>query len=171
MHRNRVLRSGFTLIEILCVVVILGIASALIIPQIGSRDDIKASSAARMLVSDVLYAQNLAISRQQKHYLQFVGQQYTVMAGDPLTAITHPITKNTYAVGFGAGTPGLEGVRIDAVSFGGTTMLGFDDLGVPFGYDGITETPLAAAGTITIRSGSHTLTISIEPFTGETSVQ
>src|SRR5215475_9916349 len=56
------LRRGFTLVEILAVVVILGIASAIIIPQIGSRDDMKAAAAARVLIADLIYAQNLAIS-------------------------------------------------------------------------------------------------------------
>ncbi|HWP41142.1 MAG TPA: prepilin-type N-terminal cleavage/methylation domain-containing protein, partial [Tepidisphaeraceae bacterium] len=90
-------RGGFTLVEILAVVVILGIASAIIIPQIGTRDDLVASAAARVVMADLIYAQNRAIAMQKKHFVQFVGQQYTLMtrASDtsPLTAITHPVNK------------------------------------------------------------------------------
>ena len=165
---------GFTLVEILCVIVILGIASAIIIPQIGSRDDLKAAAAARLLISDLMYAQNLAISNQRSHYVQFVGQQYTLMSGSPLAAITHPIDKDPYTMNFAANRAGLEGVNLVSIDLGGgpvaNGVLGFDELGTPFSYDGVTATPLTAAAQILVRSGTITLTISVEPFTGDTSV-
>ena len=37
-------KGAFTLVEILTVVVILGIASAIIVPQISTRDDLKAAA-------------------------------------------------------------------------------------------------------------------------------
>lgn len=166
---------GFTLVEILCVVVILGIAAGIIIPQLGTRDDLKAAAAARLLISDVMYAQNLAISKQRKHYIQFVDQQYTLLSrdddADPLVAITHPVNKNSYAVTIGSATPGLDGVTIDSIEFGGATIIGFDDLGSPFTYDGTDVTPLTSAARITIKCGAVSLVISIEPFTGEASVE
>ena len=55
-------RRGFTLVEILCVVVILGIASAIIIPQLGTHDDMKVAAAARTVMADLIYAQNTAIA-------------------------------------------------------------------------------------------------------------
>jgi prepilin-type N-terminal cleavage/methylation domain-containing protein len=172
--RSRPGAPGFTLVEILCVVVILGIAAGIIIPQLGSRSDLKAAAAARTLVSDIMYAQNLAISTQRKHYIQFVGQQYTLMADNAgaLQAITHPVTKNTYSMTLGSSTPGLEGVTIDALDFGtGITIIGFDDLGAPFAYDGVSTTNFTAPATVTIKCGQISLLISIEPFTGEASVQ
>jgi prepilin-type N-terminal cleavage/methylation domain-containing protein len=165
---------GFTLVEILCVIVILGIASALIIPQIGTRDDLKTASAARLVIADLMYAQNLAISKQRKHYIQFTGQQYALLTRttdtDPLSNVTHPVTKENYAVTFND-RAGMEGVRIDSVNLGGPTILGFDDLGCPFAYDGTTFTPLAAAGAIVMKCGDFTLTVTVEPFTGDMSVE
>ena len=167
-------RRGFTLVEILCVIVILGIASALIIPQIGTRDDLKTAAAARMMIADLMYAQNMAISKQRKHYVQFTGQQYALLSRttdtDPLAAVMHPVTKENYAVTFND-RPGMEGTRIDSVNFGGPTILGFDDLGCPFAYDGTTVTPLAAAGEIVFKCGDFTLTVKVEPFTGDMSVE
>src|SRR3954469_25309398 len=65
------IRRGFTLIEILSVVVILGIASAIIIPHMGTRDDLKNTAAARIVVSDLIYAQNLAISTGTPVWVRF----------------------------------------------------------------------------------------------------
>ena len=112
-RRSRPNRGAFTLVEILCVIVILGIASALIIPQIGTRDDLKAAAAARLIISDLMYAQNLAISKQRKHYVQFTGQQYTLLSRDadtdPLVAIIHPVDKGNYVTAFGTNRAGARG--------------------------------------------------------------
>lgn len=177
LRRNSHGATGFTLVEILMVVVILGIAAGIIIPQLGTRDDLKAAAAARLFVSDLMYAQNMAISTQRKHYIQFVGNQYTLLSrtddSDPLSTIMHPVNKDPYSVTIGSATRGLEGVRIDSIDFGdpSITIIGFDDLGSPFTYDGVTTTPFAAAGKITVKCGTISLLISIEPFTGEASVQ
>src|SRR6476661_4283988 len=64
-------RRGFTLVEILAVLVIIGIASAIVIPQLATRDDLRAAAAARILVADLIYAQNMAISQQRPIYVRF----------------------------------------------------------------------------------------------------
>jgi prepilin-type N-terminal cleavage/methylation domain-containing protein len=177
--------SGFTLIEILVVVVILGIASAIVIPQIGSRDDLNVSSAARTLMADLIYAQNLAIAKQKAYYVRFYGQSYSVCDANTLVAIDHPLqptlNNGKYIVTFGdqasptpsGVTPGLERVSLHEPSFLGQTVLGFDELGQPFAFDPstTTSTTMTAAGTIQLQSGDQTMTISVQPFTGETTVQ
>src|SRR5688500_3499715 len=84
MARGSKRRGGFTLAEILAVVVILGIASAIIIPQIGTRDDMRVKAAARTLVADLIYAQNLAISTGQVVYIRFD------VAGNSYSLLTNP---------------------------------------------------------------------------------
>lgn len=168
--------SGFTLVEILMVVVILGIASAVIVPQLGSRDDLRAAAAARLVMSDLTYAQNRAIAQQKKHYVRFFGQQYSVCDSAALTAIDHPLkpaqSNGKYTITFGAGgTNGLEQSGLGTIDFASQTIIGFNDLGEPFAFDGVTETPLTVSGTIIVQSGGNSLTIQIEPFTGEASVQ
>src|SRR5690242_16864757 len=69
--RSKGRAAGFTLVEILVVVVILGIAAAVIVPNMGTRSDLKAAAAARMIMADLIYAQNRAISTQTKHYVTF----------------------------------------------------------------------------------------------------
>src|SRR3954464_12495919 len=62
---------AFTLVEILVVVIILGIAGAIIVPSLGSRDDLKAAAAARVIMADLIYTQNLAITSQGNRYMAF----------------------------------------------------------------------------------------------------
>jgi prepilin-type N-terminal cleavage/methylation domain-containing protein len=167
-------RFGFTLVEILIVIVILGIVSAVIVPQIGNRDDLRGAAAARIVMSDLIYAQNLGISRQQTHYVRFGANTYsiyTVPTGG--TPITHPVNKSPYTVNFGStGSNGLTSTVVTSRSFDGQATLAFDELGTPYSYNSTTTafTPLANDGTIVLTTGSYALTISVEPFTGEISV-
>lgn len=168
--------SAFTLIEILCVVMILGICSAVIIPQISSRDDLRVAAAARVVMSDLMYVQNRAIATQKKHFVVFSGQTYTVQsrASDvsPLTTITHPITKGNYVSEFGTSASSANGMNLCTLGTSSVDILGFDELGAPFSYNAGTgaSTSLSASATIPVTAGAKTLTISIEPFTGEASV-
>src|SRR4051812_3839955 len=97
-------RHGFTLIEILSVVVILGIISAVVLPQMSSRDDQRAATAARVVMSDLLYAQNCAVAKQKVHYVKFntSGQNYSVLDALLPTAnvIKNPVTASTFVVQF-----------------------------------------------------------------------
>src|SRR5687767_3290316 len=81
-HLARNFRRGFTLVEILMVVLIIGIASAIIIPQMGTRDDMRATAAARTLISDLVYAQSLAISSGSYVYVKFdtANNRYTLLS-------------------------------------------------------------------------------------------
>ena len=95
------LRSAFTLIEILIVVVILGIAAAVIVPQLGTRDDLRAAAAARTLMADLIYAQNRAVALQKTHYVIFntsSGKYDVTDAVAPNHLISQPLTGTPYTV-------------------------------------------------------------------------
>lgn len=154
------------------VVVILGIVASIIVPQLGSRDDLKVAAAARMMIADLSFAQNRAITTQKKQYVMFVAQEYSLLSRDsdatPLVAISHPVNPGNYVSTLNTGP--LSGVTITEVDFGGATILAFDELGSPLAYSGSSTTTLTSPGTIKIESGGQRLTISIEPYTGEMSV-
>jgi prepilin-type N-terminal cleavage/methylation domain-containing protein len=168
-------KRAFTLIEILTVVTILAITSAIIIPQMGSRNDMKAAAGARVIMSDLIWAQNRAISNQQKVYVIFSGQSYTIWYRDSagvLQKCTNPITQTTYTETFGQKNTPLADVSISGTpDFNGQFSLCFDEVGTPYGYDGTTETQMTSAGTVKIAAGDQQLTVSIEGYTGEASVQ
>lgn len=168
-RRSSNIRSAFTLIEILMVLVILGIASAMIVPQIGTRDDLKAAAAARIVMADLIYAQNRSIATQEMHCVAFDldDEKYGVVtAASPTAFITHPVSKDPFEVEF-ATTSGLEDITIDTADFDDATSIGFDELGTPYAVTSGGIVALAASGSIVVTSGEYSITIAIEPFTGE----
>jgi len=177
--RERQRKPAFTLVEILVVVVILGITAAIVVPQIGTQSDLKAAAAAREVMADLIYAQNRSIATQTKHYVVFDttagSQKYTIKMGSGMVDIPHPITKDTsYVVKLGQKNTPLADISLGAVSFETFTTIAFDELGVPYSYDPATTntTALSTSGgsTIQIKCGAYTLTVSIEPYTGEIKV-
>ena len=183
--RHRTLRrsSGFTLAEILAVVVILGIASAIIIPQIGTRDDMRATAAARTLIADLVYAQSLAISNGSYVYVKFepANNRYTLLStaapsgGD--VSLTHPITQTAYRQQFGSTAKGWETVSITSAVFNGIDAnynneftVAFDEIGSPwvYCYDLNAKNELNS-GSIVLTCGQFSQTITVAPATGEIS--
>ena len=173
-------RSAFTLVEVMTVMVILGVAAACIVPQIGTRDDLNAA-AARAVTADLLYAHNRAISTQKMHFVEFSGNGYTILARDsdtsPLYTITNPTTENSYIVTFGSSSPTFPDVNIASVSFDNSPSMTiqFDSLGAPWVYNlqRGTSTPLVNNGLITLATPSAglTATVLIDPATGEATAQ
>ena len=175
-HTCRSVRQGFTLIEILVVVLIIGIAAAIVVPQLGTRNDMKVASAARVIMADLIYAQNLSITQQNYHYLavEVANQRYSVRNA-ALNEVTHPVNKTNYRVRFGAGgTNGFNELTLISANFTGQSgsiynTIGFDELGSPLVHTGATTEPMTA-GAIIIQAGNHRMRIDIEPFTGQINV-
>ena len=169
---------GFTLVEILVVVIILGIAGAIIVPNLGSRDDLKAAAAARVIMADLIYAQNLAITSQGNRYMAFNVplQNYSVTdaAGG---VITHPVKQIPYTQKFGGTSqndlPDLKLVSTTFIGVSGIpqTTIGFDELGTPLTCNPLGVSETMSTGSILIQAGKgYKLKVDIEPFTGQISV-
>jgi prepilin-type N-terminal cleavage/methylation domain-containing protein len=168
---------GFTLVEILVVVIILGIAGAIIVPSLGSRDDLKCAAAARVIMADLIYTQNLAITSQGNRYVGFdvPGQRYSVQdsAGG---VIQHPVNHVNYVQNFnGTSNMSLPTVRLISTNFVGVsgvvqTKIGFDELGTPLTCNPLGVSEPLSSGTMTIQAGAYKLKVDIEPYTGQISV-
>ena len=170
-------RRAFTLVEILVVVVIIGIAAAVVVPQLGTQSDLRAAAAARLIMADLIYAQNRAIATQTKHYVVFdtTNQKYRIRMGSTLVDIPQPIPKESfYEVVLGQKGTALSEISLGTVNIEGFTTIAFDELGVPYSYNASTSatTALSTSGgsTIPVKCGTFTLTISVEPYTGEIKV-
>ncbi|HEY2587185.1 MAG TPA: GspH/FimT family pseudopilin [Tepidisphaeraceae bacterium] len=163
-------RGGFTLIEILTVVVVIGIASAVILPQMSSRDDQRVASASRELMADLLYAQNRAIAYQTRHYVQFNTQtnSWQVMtdaSSAPGAIITHPVNGTPYVIKVGTGT--MAKVTLNSVSFDGNTTISFDPLGMPFSWSASGGNVPLASGAVVFKAGTYQMTVNVAPYSGE----
>ena len=133
------------------------------------------AAGARVIMSDLIWAQNRAISTQQKVYVIFSSQSYTIWYKDStgvLQKCTNPLTQGTYTQTFGQKNSPLADVTIYGTpSFNGQSSLCYDEVGTPYGYDGVAETQMTSAGTVQVAAGEQRLTVSIEGYTGEASVQ
>jgi len=164
--------SGFTLIEMMIVIVILGIAAAVAVPMMSSAASMQIRSAANMIAADLEYAKSMAISRGQVYWVVFdtANESYTIQDVND-TTIAHPIKKGTnYSVDF------ANDGRLDRVDISSVTLspaghrIGFDYLGSPYSRASGTTVNNLNAGTITLQAGSMTKTITVEPVTGFISV-
>jgi prepilin-type N-terminal cleavage/methylation domain-containing protein len=184
-------RGGFTLVEVLITIVLLGLATALVIPSMSQTGVLRVQSAVRQTVSDIMFAQTDAMAYQQPRAIWFnrtwtgsdspwtfdVGNGYTVAEVRDGTldlavhALVNPETNgDPYAVTFVGRDYG--GARIDSADFDGDEVLIFDELGGPVA-DLSGETP-SAGGAIEIVGGENDewqYRISVAPMTGRVTVE
>jgi len=158
---------GFTLAEILLVVLIIAIAAMIAVPMMGSMDSVQIRSAANMIAADLEYAKSMAISRQEDYSVVFPANSYYEVH-DQNGIIKHPVKKGfDYKVDF-SGDSRLDKVVIESADFDSSNTITFDYLGSPYSGSG-TSNPLNS-GTISIRAGDFTMTVSVEPVTGFISI-
>jgi prepilin-type N-terminal cleavage/methylation domain-containing protein len=177
LRAQRIRASAFTLVEILVVVIILGIAGAIIVPNLGTRDDLKAAAAARVIMADLIYTQNLAITNQGNRYMAFdvPGKKYSVTdsAGG---IISHPVEHVPYIQYFSANSGrNIPTVTLLSTNFVGVSgqvqkTIGFDELGTPLTYSSLGVAETLTTGSITVQAGAFKLKVDIEPYTGQISV-
>lgn len=150
---------GFTLIEVLVVVVILGIAAGIVVPQVMNTGSLTIQGAARHVIGDLLVAQNEAIARAERRSVVFdaANESYRV-ADETNTTITADWMDKPYVVSF-LDDDRFSGVVIEAVNFGGDAFVSFDEMGAP-----------SSGGTIDLAHENHRYRVTVAPFTGRVTV-
>lgn len=158
---------GFTIVELVVVMVIIAIAAMIAIPMISSAGSVQIRAAANMIASDLEYAKSMAISRQQNYSVAFDTTNDSYEMRDAGGAVIgHPVKKGfDYVMDF-RNDSRLDKVDIDTASFGSTSEVIFDYLGSP--YDGDSN-PLNS-GVVTLQASGVVMTVSVEPITGYISI-
>lgn len=149
---------GFSLIELIVVIIILAIVAAVVVPNVVRSADMQVTSAARMLATDLQYAQDYAITTQTPVTVTFnvSGDSYTL--SNTSGTLNHPITKTAYRVDFSSQS-GFEQVELVSADFDGAGTVVFDEIGAPDN-----------AGSVVIQAGDYSYRVSIAAATGKVSV-
>ena len=180
--RRRVTRA-YTLIELMIVLVVLGIAGALLVPHLAYKDSLSTQAVVRMMISDLNFAQSDALANQEFRRVHFYGDGsgYCIFRvteatfGDPFdegTAdyIDDPLgvvgESGAYIVDFTTKNR-FEDVSISLINIdGGNSHITYDALGGTV----ITGNAPGTGGQIQIQADDMIYEIAIAPFTGKMTV-
>ena len=155
-------RRGFTLVEVIIVVVILSIAAMMAIPMMSSAGSVQIRSAADAIAADLEYAKSMAISRQRKYSVVFDidNESYWIQDDTSPDPIKHPVKRGfRYTIDF-RNDSRLNKVDLVTADFDIPNRIYFDYLG----------SPLLNGGTITLQADGSTVIITVEPVTGFISI-
>jgi MSHA pilin protein MshC len=152
-------QSGFTLIELVMIIVILAIIAAVAIPRMGDVTSMKAAATAEKIKSDIRYAQELAMTRNRSYRVYF---NSAPAPGSGYAVVNDANNNGTWGeAGEFAQDPTGSGnlsVTLNAGDYAGVTAsssvnpIEFNSLGRPTG----------GATTITVSPGGYTITVAAE---------
>lgn len=157
---------GYTLIEVLIVVVVLGIAAAVSAPAFKQTGVLQVQSALRTVVSDITELQSDALAMQQGRAIVFdVAKGSYTMCRVPGTSVDPTIDGIDTRI-IGGATYG--NAIIKNVNFNNSQTLIFDELGAPVASAG-SNTP-AADGSLEVIGSGQTYKITVQGYTGRVTV-
>jgi MSHA pilin protein MshC len=154
-------QGGFSFVELVMVMVLVGILAAVAAPRLGNLSTYSLTGAAQELLSAVRYAQQQSMSHSGANPFQIVidGSGFTVSQSG--TAITNPLTGSA---GYSEDTDTWSGVSVTA----GSGTIAFDARGRPNCSAGLAACSLPgdSNATITLSKGGESLTVTVERYTG-----
>lgn len=161
--------SGFTLIEIVMVVVIISILMAASIPGFQAFNTVKLNGAVKKMVSDIRYVQQLSVSTHDTYRLAFdtSADTYSVIRANDSVYAKDPFSRKDFVVNFKT-DPRYRGIDISSVNFGSTPGLQFSWDAVPQNSNGAN---LTAEGSAVVSYKGQAMTIYVRPYTGTVRVQ
>jgi prepilin-type N-terminal cleavage/methylation domain-containing protein len=156
---------GFTLVELVLLISILGILAVIAVPERSVFHEAKLRAAARRLVSDVRYAQSRTMASRTVHHVVFDPQheRYSVTAPDRTTPVADPADRGRGLAMDYAAHNEFRGVVIESASFGGSTELRFDFLGTPRSGSGAA---LTEPGRVVLGYEGMVAEVEVSPGTG-----
>jgi MSHA pilin protein MshC len=150
---------GFTLVELVMVIVVMTILAIAILPRAPTEESLTLRGRAEQLAADIRYVQTLSMTTGERHCLTLTNSSYT-LARDATcsTTVAHP---------GGLGMPVQLCSNCLTTSLSGN-QLRFDGKGRPY-LDATNE--FSGTETITVSGDGGPLTISISRQTGRVIVQ
>ena len=173
-------RRGYTLIELIMVIAVLGLAAALLVPHMVNLDSMTVQATVRLIIADLSFAQSDALANQEYRRVHFYddGRGYCLFRVteadyatpadlddadyifDPLSAMRRYIVDFTQDDRY-------EGVTIESVDIDtGRREITYDALGGTV----ITPNIPGTGGEIIVAFGEERYRLQIAPFTGKLTV-
>ena len=157
--------SGFTLVELAVVMVVVSIMALVAIPMVSKLADDRSTLAARQLLRDLSFARQRAVATGTRSWVVFdtVNHSWSVLAEDPsnpgranATVIEDPATGHAFIQPLDINQ--FAGVQLQAVDFDTDVEIGFDWLGQPVNG---AENPLSNDGSVTVTT-DHVIIVEVE---------
>ncbi len=166
MYSNTTSLRAFSLVELLTVIMVIAVASALAIPMISNGPANELRAAADLLEADLSFARmNSITDASNPHIVVFdsTNHRYHIaLAATPTVPIANPVDNTPYTLTFGQGrSKAIPNVTIQAYSLDGDDRIQFGQ------YGQIDQTSDA---TITLSAKSKSITLTIKASTGETTI-
>lgn len=155
-RRRQAAAAGFSLFELVAVLVIIGVLAVFAAPRLTATQGLTLSATTAQLAANIRYTQSLSMSRGERYRINFAANSYQItdMGGAP---VVQPVTASTAPISVAPAT--LSGYNPPLTG----NYVAFDGRGVP--YVGPT-TPLAGTATIVLTSGADVGSVSIAAETG-----
>lgn len=163
---RRLSARAYTLIELLIVILVLGIAAALIVPSMGGTGSLRVQAAVRTIVADLTEAQSDALAFQKGRAIVFDTEHNSYSIVDVNSSeldVENDLIRRTTIHGAEFGD-----ARIESVEFDDEATLVFDEMGSPV-QEPMGSDP-ASNGTIVVSGSGQQFTITIEAYTGRITV-
>jgi len=154
---------GFTLMEVIAVLVIIGIVAVVVISRSFSTSEIDLASQAEVVKSHIRYAQARAMNTNTVWYVQMLGAYFDVTSYEVFAweVINNVLTQQPKLV------PGQDSVWIPLppdMTITGADYISFDSWGAPYNND--TGTGASETIIITLKYKDQTNSFSITKNTG-----
>jgi len=173
---------GFTLVELLIVVIILGVAATVAIPDLSTTNTSKLDLAAAEIAGAMRFARSESMRqgvprafRQQasQKRIRVFRPDTSVSPWDPVFDVYHPLSKQLYDIDLDDHSfAAADDVTNNAVYRGSCNSIGniyFDVNGTPWCTD--PETVLLDYLEVTLTAGRHTRIVKLHGITGRVTVQ
>jgi prepilin-type N-terminal cleavage/methylation domain-containing protein len=157
---------AYTLVELLIVITILGIAAAMVVPSMGSTDVLRVQGAIRTLVADIAEAQSDAIAFQKGRAIVFFPDEHRYIVaevnGPMIDIVLDKLVERRLNIDLFGYT------RITGLTFE-NDMLVFDEMGGP--VTAPQSSNPAPEGWVELTGTHDTYRVIVEAYTGRTMVQ
>ena len=169
------------MVEMVIVIVIIGILTIMAFPRIDVFRLLKFQGAGKKILSDIRYAQSVAVLNHLYTGIQFLPNSalpgsnvYSVYFCNntpciPVTAanwppMIDPLSRANMAVNY-ANDPQFKGISINSAAFGSSNMLVFNTDGAP--VDAVSNVVLTGNGSVVLNYSGETISVSVAAKSGK----